>query len=277
MSIEQQAAEVADETNEQSAAVENQFAEADAKAEPVGLEQLASEMGWVPQEKFKGPTDKWKPADQFIRDGKDIQERLSRDLKGLRETVETIKLTNSQTMIDALAKQHAELSQRYAAAVEKGDPDEAWRAANAIQQVQARAANIGAPQVAPVAPETENWVQRNDRIQRDPIAWQRALQVCDAYARANPSRRRRLSSSNIPRRTFAANIRICSTTRALPTSIRRRAETRRALLGAERLPTFPRKRATSRRIWSSVASFRVRKSTPRIILQHATREDNFHD
>jgi hypothetical protein len=187
MSIEQQAAEVADETNEQSAAVENQFAEADAKAEPVGLEQLASEMGWVPQEKFKGPTDKWKPADQFIRDGKDIQERLSRDLKGLRETVETIKLTNSQTMIDALAKQHAELSQRYAAAVEKGDPDEAWRAANAIQQVQARAANIGAPQVAPVAPETENWVQRNDRIQRDPIAWQRALQVCDAYARANPA------------------------------------------------------------------------------------------
>jgi hypothetical protein len=187
MTIEQQAAEVADETNEQSAAVENQFAEADAKAEPVGLEQLASEMGWVPQEKFKGPTDKWKPADQFIRDGKDIQERLSRDLKGLRETVETIKLTNSQTMIDALAKQHAELSQRYAAAVEKGDPDEAWRAANAIQQVQARAANIGAPQVASVAPETENWVQRNDRIQRDPIAWQRALQVCDAYARANPA------------------------------------------------------------------------------------------
>jgi hypothetical protein len=186
MIIEQQAAEAA----ESGAAVEEQFAAADAAGEPVeqpSLEQLASEMGWVPQEKFKGPTDKWKPADQFIRDGKDIQERTSRELKGLRETVDTIKLTNSQILIDKLAEQHAELANRYAAAVERGDPDEAWKAANAIQNLQSRAATVNRAPTPSVAPETENWVQRNARLQKDPIAWQRALQICDAYARSNPN------------------------------------------------------------------------------------------
>jgi hypothetical protein len=183
----EQAAEAAPEVEDKGAEVADQFAEADAKADPSveapSLEDIASQMGWVPQEKFKGPEDKWKPADKFIIDGKDIQERQSRELKGIRETLETIKATSSSIMVEKLAEQHKELSAKYQAAVENGDPDEAWKAANAIRDLQTKAE----PSRPSSAGETVSWVEKNQRVKNDPLAWNRALAVCDAFARSYPN------------------------------------------------------------------------------------------
>jgi hypothetical protein len=61
MDTEQQAAEAVNEhVEEQAAAVDQQFAEADAQANPdaetpPSLEDIASKAGWVPQDKFRGP------------------------------------------------------------------------------------------------------------------------------------------------------------------------------------------------------------------------------
>lgn len=173
---------------EAGAEVADQFAEADAQADPnegaePSIDEVASEMGWVPKDKFKGPADKWKPASQFIRDGKNIQERLSRDVKSLRDTLDTVSKTSGQILADKLQEQHRMLSERYAAAVEKGDPDEAFAAANEIMRVKAAAQ----PARAAPAPETDAWVSKNSRVMNDPLAAQRALQICDAYARAGQS------------------------------------------------------------------------------------------
>lgn len=182
----QQAAEVATEVEDKGAEVAEQFAEADARADPSveapSLEDIASQMGWVPAEKFKGPEDKWKPADKFIIDGKDIQERQSRELKGIRETLETIKATSSSIMVERLAEQHKELSAKYENAVERGDKDEIWQTANAIRDLQTKAE----PSRPLAAPETLAWVERNQRVKNDPLAWNRALAVNDAYARSFP-------------------------------------------------------------------------------------------
>jgi hypothetical protein len=185
----EQAAEAVEQTNE-SAEVAEQFQEADQQADPsppLSVEEIAARGGWVPQDKFRGPAEKWKPADQFLLDGHEIKDRVSRELKGLRETVDTIKATNSQIMMDKLAQQHAELTRRYAVAVEQGDPDAAWRASEGIRALQSQATSAASPRPAPPAPETESWVQRNSRVQRDPVAWQRALAICDSYARAYPN------------------------------------------------------------------------------------------
>lgn len=177
------------ETEDKGAGVADQFAAADAAADPnaevMPLEEIASKLGWVPEDKYEGPKEKWKPADKFIIDGKKIQERQARDLKGIRETLENIKQTSGAIMADKLRETHEKYAQQYAAAVEKGDPDEAWKASNAIRNLQEKA-NAPAPIAGP-APETEEWVKKNGRVMADPRGQLAALQICDAYARKNPN------------------------------------------------------------------------------------------
>jgi DNA-binding XRE family transcriptional regulator len=181
----EQAAEAA---NTEAQKVEEQFAAADANADPnpPSIEDLASEIGWVPQDKFSGPSEKWKPADQFIREGRKIQDLQSRELKSIRETLQTVQATSATLFQSKLAEQHAELSRKYAAAIEKGDPDEAWKAANQIRDLQARAAAPIGSTPTP-APETEQWVSKNKRLWGDPVARNDALAICNAYATDYPN------------------------------------------------------------------------------------------
>ena len=54
--------------------------------EPTASE-IAAELGWKPQDQWTGDPDKWKPADQFIRDGRDIQQTTARELAELMDEV----------------------------------------------------------------------------------------------------------------------------------------------------------------------------------------------
>jgi hypothetical protein len=192
MSQEQQAAEPAAEEQTTGQEVADQFAEADAAANPVAetpsVEELASEQGWMPQDKFKGPAEKWKPAHEFLRAGKDIQERTARELKEVRSSIDVLTRTSGAIMMDRLAAQHAEFTKRYQAAVERGDPDGAAIALDSIRDIQARAASAATP-ARPQAParETEAWVAKHQRLWNDPVAQQDALRVCNEYAKSNPN------------------------------------------------------------------------------------------
>jgi hypothetical protein len=91
-------------------------------------------------------------------------------------------------MMDRLAAQHAEFTKRYQAAVERGDPDGAAVAYDAIKDIQARAAAATVAPTAPQAPapETETWVAKHQRLWNDPVAQRDALAVCNEYARRHP-------------------------------------------------------------------------------------------
>jgi hypothetical protein len=49
-------------------------------------EAQAREIGWLPQEEFKGPAEKWKPADAYLRDGETFIPYLRADRKRLLGT-----------------------------------------------------------------------------------------------------------------------------------------------------------------------------------------------
>jgi len=192
--VEQKAPEAA-EVQEKGAEVANQFAEADAQGaveEAPSLEDLASGMGWVPKDKFTGPEKDWKPAHEFIRAGKDIQRTLSRELKDVRSTLDTVAKTSAAVLQERLAEQRAELTAKYQAAVDKGDHDAAWQAANGIIKID-QTAHAGPARPTPTA-EALEWQQRNPKVLADPLAAQRAIQLCEPYARANYSASQQLSA-----------------------------------------------------------------------------------
>lgn len=209
MADEQQAAEAATENQDgadRGQEVADQFAAADQGADPneatPSIEEVASELGWVPQDKFRGPTEKWKPAAQFIRDGRSIQEKSARELKEVRQTLDVVARTSGAILAERLQDERARLASQYAAAVEKGDPDAAWRASNAIRAIDTQAATVTSPVRRP-EPETEQWVSKNTRVMKDPIASKRALAICDEYARAGYSTQDQLANTEqLMRREF---------------------------------------------------------------------------
>lgn len=104
---------------EQSAEEQQQEEQQDEPNEAVAA--LAHEMGWRPKEEFKGPPETWKPADQFIRDGHEIQRNLGKELKNLRTTVDTMQRTSTTLLEQQLEEQRTKLAAKYEAAVEDGD------------------------------------------------------------------------------------------------------------------------------------------------------------
>jgi hypothetical protein len=178
------------------AEVAEQFAAADAGAdpnagaapEPPSIEEIASRMGWVPKEKFRGDESDWKPADKFILDGNDIKSAQGRELKEMRRTLDNISKTSGAILAERLQAQREELAQRYEKAVEKGDPDEAFKLSREI-------ISLGTPQPEsrPMPDEsTVQWVERNPWMKAgtrdyDPVAASRAVAICDQYARADPN------------------------------------------------------------------------------------------
>jgi hypothetical protein len=147
---------------------------------PPSVEDIASRMGWVPKEKFKGDEAKWKPAHDFIIAGKDIQERQSRDLKDLRTTMENVAKTTGAIMAERLETQKRELLAAHARAVEEGDPEAARQIARKIDQVEA----TDKPKPSP---DSEAWVAKNPWFLEDPLAHARAQEVAAIYARSGKS------------------------------------------------------------------------------------------
>lgn len=143
--------------------------EADLNAAPDGKDEiqdsgedspyadLAKEMGWVPRDQFTGAADDWKPADQFIRDGRDIQRETSRELKTVRAQLDTIAKTSASIVEQQVNERVGELTARYNKAVEDGDPKQAYELAGEIHSLTAQDP-AGTPQPSP---EAQSWVERN--------------------------------------------------------------------------------------------------------------------
>jgi hypothetical protein len=139
--------------------------------EPTASE-LAAEMGWTPKDQWQGDPDKWKPADQFIRDGRDIQQTTSRELRAMREQVERLSSTSAQILQDKLAEQAAQWEARFNQAVEDGDT------ATAAKLAEQRPS--AAPQQAVTAdPTVQAWVAKNEWFTKDPLAQARAAEISD--------------------------------------------------------------------------------------------------
>lgn len=133
------------------------------------IANLAQELGWVPQDQFKGDPEKWKPADQFIKAGREIQQTTARELRSVREQMERIGGVTTQLIQEKAAERDTFWQSQLDQAVEEGDT------ARVNQLVQARPT---AQTTAPPA-ETQAWIAKNEWFNKDPLAQARAIELCE--------------------------------------------------------------------------------------------------
>lgn len=102
------------------------------------FETEAKDIGWVPESEFKGPKEKWKPAQQFVEDGEKIlpivRSQLNREKEAReKERADFAKRLErmermSNTAVERLKAQHKSeldrIQNQKLAAVEAGDTDE---------------------------------------------------------------------------------------------------------------------------------------------------------
>jgi hypothetical protein len=204
---EKQAEEVSTEVEEKGQEVADKFAEADQKADPEvtppSVEEVAASIGWTPKDKFTGPEEKWKPADQFIIDGRKAERNMKRRLDEMSSTLETVSKTSASIMEEKLREQADALAAKYETAVEAGDTRGAAAALRDHDRVMAKANGRDAAARPTPARETEEWAAKNARVLKDPLAQQRAIELCEPYAKANYSAADQLAAIDpILRREF---------------------------------------------------------------------------
>lgn len=133
-------------------AIEAPPAEGDPQPDPI--EAIAKEIGWTPKEEFKGDPEKWKPADQFIRDGREIQRETATRLRNVEETMQRMSSTSEALYQQQLARQREELLAQKDEAIEAGDKD-------AVRAIDQRLNGTGQQQQPP-PPEISDFMGRNN-------------------------------------------------------------------------------------------------------------------
>lgn len=141
------------------------------------IEDVASRMGWSPKEKWHGPAEKWKPADEFLISTVDINHKLARDLKATKESVDRISRTSAAIAEREIERRMAELSARHDAAVEAGDKEGAKRLGVEIAKAQA------APATTQDASLIKDFEARNPWFGEDPDASDLAYKTAEMWMR----------------------------------------------------------------------------------------------
>lgn len=143
--------------------------------------ELAQKIGWVPRDQFTGPSDAWKPADQFIIDGRDIQRETSARLKGVEAKLDTLTKTSASIVEQTVRERVEALEAQHAEAVEANDPALARRIAQTIDTTIASAAPVNnglSPEAQAFAERTSSWFMKPG----NEYATARAREICSTLA-----------------------------------------------------------------------------------------------
>lgn len=150
--------------------------------EPDPYAELAQKIGWVPKDQFRGDPNDWKPAEEFILAGRDIQRNTASELKNVREQLEVIGRTSASIVEQQVEVRTKEALERFNRAIEDEDPKAALAASKEIHDLAGR--KNGADGATGPTPEALTWAQRNSAwFQKDPLATARAVEICDSLAR----------------------------------------------------------------------------------------------
>lgn len=124
--------------------------------EPPSLEDVASRMGWSPQDEWRGDPDNWKPAHEFVQNTADINSKLSSNLKRVEQQVSDMARTNAVMNEKALADQRQELLGKRQDAFDTGDSEAFNRVDRQLTELQA----APSPQAAP-PPEAQEFIDKH--------------------------------------------------------------------------------------------------------------------
>lgn len=146
----------------------------DQQDDPVA--NLAREMGWAPKDEFRGDPDAWKPADQFIRDGRDIQRSLADKLKAIESQTQTFGRIAEQLANDKVKERDSYWQAQLDKAVDEGDHDLKKEALENLR----KPAEQSQPQTMPNA-EVEEWKSRNSWFTTNPTAQAVATDTAERF------------------------------------------------------------------------------------------------
>ena len=136
-------------------------------------EELAAKDGWVPKEEYKGNPDKWKTAEQFVKDGETILPIVRSKLKKVEEQNESLAKS-----VDETKKTVEEFRDYHKKAVAKAEREAYQRALDDLKKKQRDAVEAGdtetfdkidaqinvlqkPEQPANEPPEYRPWVEKN--------------------------------------------------------------------------------------------------------------------
>lgn len=144
--------------------------------QPVSVEDLASEMGHLPLDKWRGDPDKWKPAHEFLRHTVDINRSLAGRIKGLEDQIGNMARTSAVVAEQAAAAAREKALAERQEAFEIGD-NAAFEAADRKLQT------IRLPEPAE-HPAVASFRERNAWFERDLDATAWCINRGDELARA---------------------------------------------------------------------------------------------
>jgi hypothetical protein len=147
--------------------------------EPEAVVSLASELGWKPKDQYRGDPNDWKPATDFIRASRDINQSLSRELRGVRDQVSRMESVSSQLLRDKLAERDAYWANQQAEAVKDGDHAAVDRIVSERLKIRQEAVPVD-----DTPPETQDFIERNKAwFGKDRLATMRAREICGQLAK----------------------------------------------------------------------------------------------
>jgi hypothetical protein len=118
-----------------------------APPELTDVEIVAQDIGWKPKHEYKGPEDKWRPADEYIRQSKNIESTLKDSIRDLKGTVDRMVHTSAKQTERALQAQAEEYERRLEQAVEDGDKEAAKEARKGLAATERQLEKVaGSPE-----------------------------------------------------------------------------------------------------------------------------------
>lgn len=156
------------------------------------ISKLAMDLGWTPKEQFTGDPEKWKPAEQFIRDGREIQRSLSHELKDVKSQLSNIARVTDTIFEDRWQQRERDLLGRKDEAIEAGDKA-------AVYEIDKQLAERPQPASRP-STEVDEFKSRNQWFDRDPVARNFAFQICEMNKNLAPAEQLRIAEDEVRKR-----------------------------------------------------------------------------
>lgn len=155
-------------------------------------EELAREMGWSPEDEYRGPKDAWIPADEFIKRTAKINKAQREKLDRMEQSLAKIGETSERLMKERLAEQKRELERQFEAAVEVGDV----RLAKQTQQQLSGLEKETAPNHADRFRAENPWFQTHDEA----TAYAIAMAGLEAQKGADPEKQLKAAREAVQKR-----------------------------------------------------------------------------
>lgn len=153
------------------------------------LEKVASQVGWIPQDQYRGPKEKWRSAEDYLRAGAEISREFKQRME-IKDREFNERVRRSEAMAEkALERQKQQLEDHYKAQMRYAASQGDLETYTAVEKARDKAVADFEQETAPVrqAPEQQNnqlqpevidFMGRNTWFNRDPVMTGAAVSLC---------------------------------------------------------------------------------------------------